>query len=41
MLNLVDFLDHFLVIVVDLAVILMVWLGVNDTLFLMHFVTLA
>ena len=43
MLNLVDFffLDHFLVVVVDLAVILMVWLGVNGTLFLMYFATLA
>ena len=41
MLNLVVFLDHFLVVLVDLAVILMVWLGVNGTLFLMYFVTLA
>ena len=41
MLNLVVFLDHFLVALVDLAIILMVWLGVNWTLFLMYFVTLA
>ena len=30
--NLVVFLDYFLVIVVDLVVILMVWLGVNETI---------
>ena len=42
MLNLVDFfLDHFLLVVVDLAVILMVWLGVNGTLFLMYLATLT
>ena len=40
MLIFVDFLDHLLV-VVDLAVILMIWLGVYGTLFLMYFVTLA
>ena len=39
--NFVDFWIIFFLVDVDLAVIFMVWLGVNGTLFVIDFVTLA
>ena len=39
--NLLIFWIIFLVVVIDLAVIFVVWLGVNGTMFLMYFATLA
>ena len=41
MLESLDFLDHFFLVVIDFAVILVVWLGVNGVMFLIYFVTLV
>ena len=41
MLESLDFLDHFLPVVTNFAVIFVVWLGVNGIMFLIYFVTLV